>query len=173
MEHIVLGSFLLLCVILDYRIRKIPNWLCVTGAFTGCLVQYFMSGTKGMMEGFFFAMAVCAVLLPFWYLHILGGGDVKLMLVSGFYLKREVFVLLFLSAVCTACYSLILMTVRKNFVDRMKFFAQYIRFCIMDGIFIKYPFDRNKEKDCKEAGVPVSYGILAGFLVGKLTGLLG
>ena len=170
MEKVALGILLIICMIYDHRNHKIPNLLCGMGALFGCFLQYSMSGTDGLIEGICYAGAVFATLLPLWLLKVLGGGDVKLMMVCSIYVKEKIFVLLLFVACMTAFLSLILMLVRRNFFDRMKLFFEYIRVCIVDGAVSSYPFDKRKEQDCKSGGILVSYGIAAGYLLWLLAG---
>ena len=64
---------------IDYRSRRIPNWLTVTGAALGIPVQMMMHGVRGLaisLEGMGLAL-VC--LLPLVLLRAMGAGDWKLM----------------------------------------------------------------------------------------------
>lgn len=64
---------------IDYRSRRIPNWLTVTGAVMGILVQTVSYGPYGLtkaLEGMGLAL-LC--LLPFVLLRAMGAGDWKLM----------------------------------------------------------------------------------------------
>jgi prepilin peptidase CpaA len=64
---------------IDYRTRRIPNWLTVSGALTGIAAQTFLAGSRGMMmslQGLFLAL-LC--LLPMVLLRAMGAGDWKLM----------------------------------------------------------------------------------------------
>jgi len=64
---------------LDWRLRRIPNWLTVPALVSGLVVNtlaWRWSGTKAALEG---AGLGLAVLLPFVLLRGLGAGDWKLM----------------------------------------------------------------------------------------------
>lgn len=64
---------------IDYRSRKIPNWLTVTGAALGIPVQLMLHGSRGLLislEGMGLALAC---LLPLVLLRAMGAGDWKLM----------------------------------------------------------------------------------------------
>lgn len=170
MEKVILAVILVICMIYDHRNHRIPNLLCGIGALFGCVLQYHMSGLDGMIEGICYAGVIFAILLPLWILKVLGGGDVKLMMVCCLYVREKIFVLLLFVACCTAFFSLILMIVRRNFIDRMKLFAQYIYTCMIDGMVSSYPFDRTKKQDCKSGGMLVSYGIAAGYFLWLFAG---
>jgi prepilin peptidase CpaA len=64
---------------IDYRTRRIPNWLTVTGALMGIAMQTFLAGRHGLamaLQGMFLAL-LC--LLPMVLLRAMGAGDWKLM----------------------------------------------------------------------------------------------
>jgi prepilin peptidase CpaA len=64
---------------IDYRTRRIPNWLTVNGALLGIVMQWFAVGPHGVgmaLQGMFFAL-LC--LLPMVLLRAMGAGDWKLM----------------------------------------------------------------------------------------------
>jgi prepilin peptidase CpaA len=64
---------------IDYRTRRIPNWLTVTGALIGIVIQSLLSGPHGLamaLQGMFLAL-LC--LLPMVLLRAMGAGDWKLM----------------------------------------------------------------------------------------------
>jgi prepilin peptidase CpaA len=68
---------------LDWRTRRIPNWLTVTGALLGMALHTLQSGPHGLamaFEGMFLALIS---LLPMVLLRAMGAGDWKLMAALG------------------------------------------------------------------------------------------
>jgi prepilin peptidase CpaA len=64
---------------IDYRTRRIPNKLTVSGALLGIVMQWFQNGPHGLamaLQGMFLAL-LC--LLPMVLLRAMGAGDWKLM----------------------------------------------------------------------------------------------
>jgi prepilin peptidase CpaA len=91
----------------DWRTRRIPNWLTVSGFLLGVLMNlslYSLAGARAAVEG---AGMGLALLLPVVLLRGLGAGDWKLMGALGAFLgpMRIVFVLFgaILLAGVTAC----------------------------------------------------------------------
>jgi prepilin peptidase CpaA len=73
----------------DWRLRRIPNWLCLGGLLAGFLVN----DTRMALAGAGLALAIH---LPLFALRATGGGDVKLMAALGALLGWESWLRVFL-----------------------------------------------------------------------------
>jgi prepilin peptidase CpaA len=68
-----------LAAVLDVRWRRIPNWLTLTALVAGLLIQVLRAGPDGILVGLGGAALGMGVLLPFYMIHTVGAGDVKLL----------------------------------------------------------------------------------------------
>ena len=64
--------------VLDWRYRRIPNWLTVSGLLAGIAVNTALFGLAGMKAGLLGVALGLGLLLPFVLLRSLGAGDWKL-----------------------------------------------------------------------------------------------
>ena len=64
--------------VLDWRYRRIPNWLTVSGLVAGVAVNGILAGWPGLKSALLGALFGLGVLLPFVLLRSLGAGDWKL-----------------------------------------------------------------------------------------------
>ena len=64
--------------VLDWRYRRIPNWLTVSGLLAGIGVNTALFGLAGMKAGLLGVALGLGLLLPFVLLRSLGAGDWKL-----------------------------------------------------------------------------------------------
>jgi prepilin peptidase CpaA len=64
--------------VLDWRYRRIPNWLTVSGLAAGVAVNAALSGWGGLRSSLLGAALALGVLLPFVLVRSLGAGDWKL-----------------------------------------------------------------------------------------------
>ncbi len=64
---------------LDWRSRRIPNWLTVTGSIAGLALNSFVAHWRGFEAGLEGAGLALGLLLPLVLLRTLGAGDWKLM----------------------------------------------------------------------------------------------
>ncbi|MBY0490463.1 MAG: prepilin peptidase [Gemmatimonadaceae bacterium] len=62
----------------DVRSRRIPNGMAAGLLGMGVLVQLVGHGVAGLSTATLGALTGLAIWLPFWLLHMMGGGDVKL-----------------------------------------------------------------------------------------------
>ena len=64
--------------IMDWRFRRIPNWLTVSGLLAGIVVNTALSRWPGLKDALLGALLGLGVLLPFVLIRSLGAGDWKL-----------------------------------------------------------------------------------------------
>jgi prepilin peptidase CpaA len=64
--------------VLDWRYRRIPNWLTVSGLVAGVAVNGILGGWPGLKSALLGALLGLGLLLPFVLLRSLGAGDWKL-----------------------------------------------------------------------------------------------
>ncbi|MGB7586082.1 MAG: prepilin peptidase [Terriglobales bacterium] len=70
----------------DWRSRRIPNWLSISGLVLGILVNSLARGRVGAKDSLLGAGLGLAILLPFVLLRSLGAGDWKLIGALGAFL---------------------------------------------------------------------------------------
>ncbi len=80
---LVLVPGVLLASWIDYKARKVPNWLNAAIALAGFGVQFGYHGTEGLSTGALGLLVGFGVLIVPWLMHGMGAGDVKLMAAIG------------------------------------------------------------------------------------------
>jgi len=100
---------------LDWRTRKIPNWLTVGFFFIGLVARSAILGWRGTLSGLEGAGVALLILLPMVLSRGLGAGDWKLMGAVGALLgPQEVLVVLFASAMTAGFMALFLMIYKRR-----------------------------------------------------------
>jgi prepilin peptidase CpaA len=66
----------------DFRSRRIPNWLTVSGLAAALLLRATV-GPESVIEGLIGALLAFVLTLPLLMLGVMGGGDAKLLIAIG------------------------------------------------------------------------------------------
>jgi prepilin peptidase CpaA len=99
----LVSIFVITAAILDYRTRKIPNWITVPAALAGLLFHAVMPGHGILWALAGFAVGFSLLIVP-WLLGGGGMGDVKLLAALGVWLGPLAILAVFgISAVLAAC----------------------------------------------------------------------
>jgi prepilin peptidase CpaA len=77
-----LTIFLVIAAWTDYRSRRIPNALTVSG-FAAALLLRVLVGPEAIIEGLVGALLAFVLTLPLLILGVMGGGDAKLLIAIG------------------------------------------------------------------------------------------
>ena len=110
--EVLLIALVLGAAVYDVRYRRIPNWLTVTGAVLGVILNWFLDPGlfKWSLAGLGVAFGVYAALYA---LHAMGAGDVKLMAAVGAVVGlQDWFGIFIITAIIGGIMSLILIAAR-------------------------------------------------------------
>jgi prepilin peptidase CpaA len=77
--------------LLDWRSRRIPNWLTVPGFLSGVILHVVLNGWQGLRFALAGGALALILLLPLVMLRALGAGDWKLMGAVGAFLGWKLF----------------------------------------------------------------------------------
>ncbi len=105
---------------LDWRIRKIPNWLTVPASLLGLIMNAVLGGwpsAKLSLEG----AGIClGVLLPFVLMRALGAGDWKLMGALGAFLGQQVIIVLLGTIIIAGIMSIVEVIRQRKVLETLK-----------------------------------------------------
>jgi prepilin peptidase CpaA len=99
----------------DWRSRRIPNWLTMSGALLGIAVNAALAGWPGVESSLLGMVLGLAVLLPFVLVKSLGAGDWKLIgAVGAFFGPRQLIVILFATILVAGVMALALIVWKRR-----------------------------------------------------------
>lgn len=81
--RLLLIALVLMAGGIDILRRRIPNWLTVTGALAGIVLNCALSGLEGLKASAGGVGLALLIYVPLYMLCAIGGGDVKLMAAVG------------------------------------------------------------------------------------------
>lgn len=120
--------FTLVACYQDYKDGKIRNWLICSGLCWGMYQQCAVSGMKGILD---FAEGLLGIFLltyPLFKLGMIGAGDVKLFAVcAGSMGLKSGLIFLSCTFLAAAVLSLVKMIYHRNFLQRFRFFFNYVK----------------------------------------------
>jgi prepilin peptidase CpaA len=99
---------------MDWRSRRIPNWLTVPGVVVGILTSSLAWGWRGTKDSVLGALLGLALLLPFVLVRSLGAGDWKLVGALGAFLGPGRLVTVLLAAILVAGAMAVILIVYKH-----------------------------------------------------------
>jgi prepilin peptidase CpaA len=114
---VILGLSVLLAAIAgysDWRSRRIPNWLTVSGLVVGIAANVVISGRAGLKTSLLGAGLGLLVLLPFVLLRSLGAGDWKLAGALGAFVGWQIMLQLLIWSIFVAGIMALLLVIYKR-----------------------------------------------------------
>jgi prepilin peptidase CpaA len=113
---------------LDWRARRIPNWLTVPALAAGIATNLLVSGIPGGLRSLEGAGAVMIVLLPVVLLRGLGGGDWKLMGALGAWLgPTRIIIVLLVTLLVSGLLALIQVIRKKRLLQTVRNMWELLR----------------------------------------------
>lgn len=77
-------SLLFLAAIFDIRTRRIPNILSLIGLLGICFILILSKPFQEILPHLYSLIAMTLISMTIFYLHLIGGGDAKMLLVTAF-----------------------------------------------------------------------------------------
>jgi prepilin peptidase CpaA len=143
----LLAAVAVVAGITDWRARRIPNWLTLSGFIVGCAVNAYTGGWGGSVHALGGAALAFAIHLPLFLLRATGGGDVKLMTALGAILgPRDWLVLFVISAVLGGVAAVIVILSRGAFVRTLRNVGRIVR----EIVRLRHPHASRPELDLHE-----------------------
>jgi prepilin peptidase CpaA len=105
----------------DWRFRRIPNWLSVSGLLLGIVANSLIYGVAGAKAALIGAGVALGLLLPFVVLRGIGAGDWKLMGALGAFLGPEhMLFVLFAATILAGVWACAIITWHRRWIATLK-----------------------------------------------------
>lgn len=135
----MLGILITLALVSDIKTKKIKNAIVVPFILYGLLWNLYNFKLTGLTNSLLGIVFPIIVLFPFFYLKMLGAGDVKLFCAIGA-INGIQFVInnMICSFLAGGIIALLLILVRKNLLQRLGKLFIYLKFCILSKTIQPY-----------------------------------
>ena len=118
LSTVALSTLLVVAAASDLRMRRIPNVLTVSG-FMIALALRSTLGTGAVVDGLQGAGIALLVILPFFLLGALGGGDLKLLVAVGAFMAPSQFVFALLATAILGVVLAVGESIRRGALDSL------------------------------------------------------
>lgn len=164
-----LDGRILLCVLFsmfinytDWKAYRIPNKAVLIFSALGMIVNIWLFGLHGAISSLI-GGAIAAVLFPLFALRMLGAGDIKALMGIGIMLGGTLAAKAVLYSILGAgMLAFAVLLVRKNGVERLKYFYQYIKGIFLAGEVSPYMAEEKTKHDGSK--FRFSFGITMGVM---------
>jgi prepilin peptidase CpaA len=157
-NQLMLAMIVVVAAVYDFRYRRIPNWLVLTGLVLALVVNTFLAGWGGLELSLIGAGIAFAVYFPLYLLRGMGAGDVKLMAAIGALVGwRDWIAILFLTAIVGGIAAVALLA-RRSQLRRGFSNAGYL---VLQLLSFRLPYARREELDIQsEKSVKLPHGVM-------------
>jgi prepilin peptidase CpaA len=169
----LLVVLILIAAVYDWKYRRIPNWLTLTGVVVGLGANVMLAGISGAWLSVSGAGLALLIYLPLYALRALGGGDVKLMAAIGALVGPFVWWWIFVyTALIGGVIALVVIVTRGRFQRTFK----NLGMIVLSLVRLRRPADTNPELDVRTAprshklphAVTIAVGAVAYLILGPL-----
>lgn len=157
---------------MDLCFYKIPNLCIITGILSGLIMTYSSYSFVGVLGAGVSAAAVFAGLYPFYLMGGLGAGDIKLLMMTCFFIHDAGMLIKYLLATfaLAAVISLVKMLVFSESRERLLYLGRYIKKAVLTGSIDEYEVDKENKKCVIRLSVPALVILAMIWMEGYLKG---
>ncbi|MEN6536846.1 MAG: A24 family peptidase [Bryobacteraceae bacterium] len=158
--QIVLAVVAILAAVYDYRFRRIPNWLTLSGVLLGLGLNSFLFGWGGLRTAGLGLGLAFLVYFPLYLLRGMGAGDVKLMGAVGSLVgAANWFGIFIISNILGGVIAIILLFGRGRFGKTFR----NVGYMLTEMIALRAPYLKREELDVKSPkAVTLPHGVVIG-----------
>jgi Flp pilus assembly protein, protease CpaA len=169
-KYVELTGLILAAIISDIRTYKIKNAIVIFFITAGLATNLITAGVHGLSVSIAATVLPVPILFVLFALKMLGAGDIKLFCAIGSIIGIP-FILhsMAYSFLCGGVMALIIMLVNKNFRERGRYLAAYIKACFLTRSLQSYA-DFNNKRD--GAFFHFTYAIACGVLLAIMVNFL-
>jgi len=141
---LALLALVIVAAVFDFKSRRIPNWLTLTGVLCGIGIHCWISQWQGLLVATLGMGLALLIYLPLFALRAVGGGDVKLMAAVGALAGANDWVLIFLITAILGGVVALLLVVAKG---RLTKTLRNVGVILNEMAHLRAPHEHHEELD--------------------------
>ena len=158
---VILISVFCAAVYMDLRFYKIPNLCILVGMISGLIMTCVSYSVIEMLAACVAMVIVFAVFYPFYLMGGLGAGDVKLLMMTGCFIKSERLIqYLMVTFGVAAVISAIKMLLFRESRERILYFGGYLKKLVLTGCMDSYRVDTTNKRCVVRLSVPAFVSLI-------------
>lgn len=167
--RLVLAAVVIAAAVYDWRFRRIPNWLNLSGLILGLGLNLLYFQAHGATEASLGLLLAITIYMPLYLLRAMGAGDVKLMAAIGSIVGPGYWLHIFLATVIVGGVIAALAAFRKG---RLRHTLWNVWFLIRELQGLRLPYRASPELDVRNKqalrlphGVSIAAGCAIAFAI--------
>jgi prepilin peptidase CpaA len=157
----ILYAVLFFAAITDLRFQKIPNWLTLSAILSGISINAVTNGFNGFLLSTTGVLLGVALLILFYFLGGMGGGDVKLMGAVGAFLGPKGVVIAFVAtALVGGAYAFILLASHGQLSKSLKRYSLILKIYFLTRKVLYVSPSEAEKKPRLRYGIAIALGTI-------------
>lgn len=154
-DMIILIGIFCVAVYMDLRFYKIPNLCIFAGVVSGLIMTYVSYSVVEMLMSCMAVVVIFAAFYPFYLMGGLGAGDVKLLMMTGCFIRCEqVMLYLLVTFIIAAVISAVKIVLFQESRERVWYFGKYLKKAVLTGSIDSYMMNRTNKRCVIRLSVP-------------------
>lgn len=157
----ILIAIFAVAVLSDLRCYRIPNVCIAAGIFAGFIITYRDCLTAGIFAAVCQCAVIFAALYPFYLIRGLGAGDIKLLMMTAFYLQGpRLFSYLLATMLLAGAVAGIKIVCLRESRSRLIYLVRYLKKAALTGTVDSYETDNTRPAHVIRVSVPAFASLL-------------
>jgi prepilin peptidase CpaA len=152
--------------VLDFRQRRIPNWLTYPGIVLGVVLRWVLFGWKGLGSAVAGCLFVGGIMFLFYAVRAMGAGDVKLVAAIGSLVgPKHAGVVLLATAICGGVLAIVYAVYRRRVGTTLRNVGSVLKFHAWAGLQVHPELNLDNPMALRMPyGLAIAAGTLYAFL---------
>jgi prepilin peptidase CpaA len=157
---ILIGVFIV-AIYTDMKFYKIPNLLILFGIISGMALTFYWFSSETAIQSLMCMAAVFLAFYPFYLLGGLGAGDIKLLMMTGCFIRNwSLLNFIFVTLLIAGVISIIKMIIYRESRERLFYFGRYIRKVVITRTMDEYEIDKTNKRTLIRIAVPAFMSLM-------------